>query len=465
MWEIFIICQKMLFRRSIRYRLIWLIVGFLSIIGFNIYQHFEKINTINKKTVELLNNDAFKFFFIFSLEKKDYYALNKKLSNSFPDHITVLSDIFIYKKNLYLDLIPIKENTKRQKALHHMYSMFSIKDYVNQFYSIDSGNKRDAFIHKSYIDYNGKMIATERLEKRKGKMNDTIRFFTDTLSEKLGREQKAALAKKQSVFFDSIRIQHKGNINPFLSKIEMIIPFNIFYILGNISNQPLNIISNALTPISEDQYKIKKKYVHVLPENEYLYKMAFDSLRPKYSAIFIKHFIYRNTDYINTFFLPTLSYKNDIMNFLRELQFKGNYLFSFEKLHVIKHNVDTINSEITHAQLSFSIIDFFMSLIFSFMMSFFSFIYLKKEISFILFYKNRIRQIIHIFYISPILLILIIKLLLYLYFFKFVFVNHVVFSLISSYIIVITLFWFINQWCFKEFISDQLNLYSIYKGK
>ena len=455
----------MLFRKSIRYRLFWLIIGFLSIIGLNIYQHFEKIDTIKTETMQLLNNDAFKFFFIFSLEKSDYYQLIDKLSNSFPEHIHVLPDIFIYDKNLYLDFITTEDNEIRQNALHHMYSMFNINDHVNQFHTKYTGNNRYTLINKSYIDYNGKMISTERHKTRKKKLNDTIRFFTQELIEDIGREQKAALIQKQSFFLSTTRLQHQGEINPFLSKIEMIIPFNIFYILGNLSNRGINEINNGLTSAPDNQYKVRKKYLHILPENEYLYKIAFDSLRPKYSAIFINHFIYRNSDYIHTFLLPTLSYKNDIMHFLSDLQFKGNYLFSFEKLYVIKHHVEKINSEITHAQISFFIIDFFMSLIFSFMMSFFSFIYLKKEIAFILFYKNRIRQIVSIFYIIPILLILIIKLLLYLFFFQFLVLNHVVYPLIVSFIVVMTLFWFINRWCFKEFLSDQLNLYSIYKGK
>ena len=159
------------------------------------------------------------------------------------------------------------------------------------------------------------------------------------------------------------------------------------------------------------------------------------------------------------------------MTFIDQLHFKGHYLFSYEKLHIIKDKIKKLNDDIRMNHIYFYLTDLSMGVVFPFIMSLFAFIHLKTEISFLLMSKNRIKEILFIFWILPVLLMLFIKSgvisVYWLYLYKMdVGVNfYLVYPLLIAFFAAAAAFYQINRWCFIQFTGGNLNLYELHKGR
>ena len=132
--------------------------------------------------------------------------------------------------------------------------------------------------------------------------------------------------------------------------------------------------------------------------------------------------------------------------------------------------VKKINADIRSNMFHFYLIDFSVGVAFPFMISLFAFIHLKSEISFLFMFKNRIRALLIIFWLLPIVLILLVKtglLLSYLFYASQQGFNvgaTMSLPLAVSFLLASTAFYPINRWCFIQFTSNRLNLHALHKG-
>ncbi len=163
--------------------------------------------------------------------------------------------------------------------------------------------------------------------------------------------------------------------------------------------------------------------------------------------------------------------RTDFMDYIKKLHFKGNYMFSYEKSHIIEDKVKKINDDIYSNHIFFYLTDMSIGIAFPFMISLFAFIHLKTEISFLLMFKNRIRELLFIFWLLPVFLMLIVKggiltgYLIYLLSLGYDTSTYLVFPLSITFIIASILFYPVNRWCFSQFTGDKLNLYALHKGR
>jgi len=467
---------RMLFRPSIRFRLIFLILCFIGMISYNIYSHFEHVIRINNEQNEILKENAFKVFFISSLEKDNYHELIQELKiklNSLKENFQdcFLFDIFIYKKNLYINILKGSSDIMtKSDSLKLLYKLFGLEEFVDLFNksNINQNNTNSKFknINKIYYDYNGKDINKKIKKYRISQFKRDSNFFLSNLISYYDNYEKKDIYIEYLEYIKDIQpIHNNKDINIYFSGVELIIPkiflnlyINLFKNIKKLSvNQMRNEFSNDNASKS---IQVKKKYTNLVEDIN-----VFNSLFPRYTPLYFKNFITLQQGNIYEFYVPKLYYNQELLSYIKELHNRGYYLFSYEKLNTIEYKVNKNTREFKEAQKHFFIIDMIISIIFPFMISFFTFIYLKKEMAFMQFFKNNLKTILWIFYLLPLMIMFFTKFILYLIVFKCTFVFHIIVPLILSSFIVMIIFWFINRWCFKEFLDNDILLYAIFKGK
>ena len=159
------------------------------------------------------------------------------------------------------------------------------------------------------------------------------------------------------------------------------------------------------------------------------------------------------------------------MDFIDQIHFKGHYLFSYEKSHIIKDKVKKTNDDIRMNHIYFYLTDLSMGIVFPFMMSLFAFIHLKTEIAFLLMSKNRIREILFIFWLLPVLLMFFIKFgVISAYWFylssRDIGIHfYLILPLLVTFLVTASIFYPVNKWCFIQFTGNNLKLYELHKGR
>jgi hypothetical protein len=203
------------------------------------------------------------------------------------------------------------------------------------------------------------------------------------------------------------------------------------------------------------QYKDKLLYDDMEIYPRYIPIYAPELLRPRWNWLLYED-IYINSDF---------------MDYIEKLHFKGNYMFSYEKSHIIEDKVKKINDDIYSNHIFFYLTDLSVGIAFPFMISLFAFIHLKTEISFLLMFKNRIRELLFIFWLMPVFLMSIVKggilagYLIYLNSMGYGTSSYIVFSLLITFLLASIAFYPINRWCFSQFTGEKINLYALHKGR
>ena len=173
----------------------------------------------------------------------------------------------------------------------------------------------------------------------------------------------------------------------------------------------------------------------------------------------------------NRFLYEDLDLDKKFMDYIEQLHFKGHYMFSYEKSHIIRNTIRQINSDIRSNHTYFYFSDLSIGIIFPFMISLFAFIHLKTELSFLFMFKNRIRNLLFIFWLLPVILMCLVKgsvLAGYIYTVTRDAVDpsfYIIFSFIFTFIAASAAFYPINLWCFNQFTGSRINLYSLHKGR
>lgn len=84
-------------------------------------------------------------------------------------------------------------------------------------------------------------------------------------------------------------------------------------------------------------------------------------------------------------------------------------------------------------------------------------------------FKNRVQEILFIFWLLPLSLMLMVKSGILTGYFFYLYSSGggltLLMPLLASFIAVAAGFYPINKWCFNQFTGDTLNLYALHKGR
>ncbi len=193
-------------------------------------------------------------------------------------------------------------------------------------------------------------------------------------------------------------------------------------------------------------------------------------LYPRYTPLYVPTLL---TLHWHPMLYEDIALNTAFMEKLDRLHFKGNYLFSYEKTFSVKERVKKINADIFENHIDFYMTDLSMGIVFPFMISLFAFIHLKTELAFLLMFKNRIRELLVVFWMLPLGLILLVKGGLV----GLTLAHQLSSGLASpaagvmllpmavSFILAALVFFPINRWCFSQFTGAQLSLSVLHKGR
>jgi len=464
---------KMVFKGSAKWKFLVLMLGFLSIMIINYSNHIQKYQNVREEKRKILEEDAFKIFFVYStLSHKDFQRLIFDIKSG--KHIgfkpVYVTSSFIFQKNLFIDLLP---EDQVQAPLAVLYNLFKINPHINQFLISENDISGEYItLRPMYINYNGEGLSTKKQQNRLKKVKKEYieEYFADEIANIYFKDSEnkfnAFNEHREKLLNQMIRIERKEKgVNPYVSMVELIIPKNILNILVNLSQMTSTTsIRNAITYTNPDSsITIKKNLMLVLnkEKNKHAEKLAYDYFLPRFVPVYQDNFIAIEKHWLYESLRPNESF----INYLKNLHSSGYYLFSYEKLNILSSMINRINSDIKFMQIYFILVDILLGNIFAFTISFFSFIYLKREIAFLLFHKNKTRLILWFFYLFPLFLMICIKFGMY---YKAVFIGKFdifLFRTITiSTIVVMFTFWIMNRLCFAEFQTNKLRLYSIFKS-
>ncbi len=473
-----VVCLKMLFRKATRKRFVCLVVTFLFLMGFNTYSYvmtFIKTESLKK---EVLDEKAFKFFFIRQRTPDDFekfLAGNRQQLHKLGAEI--VGKAFIYQNNLYIHFLAPSElmpdhAAGENDAILLLYGIFNMAQAAGDFYVEGSGAGDRTRVKGMYIDYNGIRLEKEIIQSRRTALKRDLTDIADMMLADVGDKRRDVInSLKQRITDNLKRAQgnEKSGPNLYLSRVESVVPMNYLHILEHLKQDNTTDVIDLLDSVKcypDSTIETDKTYLNV-PES-YLGKALYADIDiyPRYIPLYIPDLLMPQWNWL---LYQNIHLNDDFMNYINSMHFKGHYLFSYEKSHIIRDRVRNINDDIRSNHLRFYLTDLSMGIAFPFMISLFAFIHLKTEIAFLLMYKNRIREILLIFWMLPVSLMLLIKCGVPAGFYLFMGTKgapaDMILQLFVTFLAAAAGFYPINRWCFSQFTGDTLNLYALHKGR
>jgi hypothetical protein len=473
-WKLMVVCLKMLFRKSTRKRFLCLVAAFLFTLGFNTHSYIKKFQEAEIRKLQVLEEKAFKVFFLRFRTRSDYLRFYQHQA---PELARLdagpLNMAFIYQNNLF---IQFRTGTPQKSGLALLYSLFDLEAAADGFLISAQPDDYTAIVRNHYIDHNGGNldldITLARHTALKGDLTDAADLIRGNLT-----------GKRLAVFNDlTWRITNNvtrdapaGNkaVNPFFSRVALVVPLNLFHLFANLANDVTTDILDFAESVRAAEgatLEVEKSYLQMPAAYADTLLYGDIDLYPRYVPVYAPdllnvrwHWMLYEDIALNSAFLEKLD----------RLHFKGNYLFSYEKTLSVRERVAKINADILENHVDFYMTDLSMGIVFPFMISLFAFIHLKSELAFLLMFKNRIRELLLVFWMLPLGLIVLVK------------SGLVTFYLISqsssalappaagtmllplavSFGLAALVFFPINRWCFSQFTSEQLGLAVLHKGR
>jgi len=481
-WKLLVVCLKMLFRKSTRKRFICLVAVFLFTMGFNTCSYIRKFQESEIRRIDVLEEKAFKIFFLRTRTKGGYarFAAGHR-KNLAQLGAVIVNRAFIYQNNLFIhfdsvasqDPVSGKQN---RSGMQLLYSVFSIEEVARHFFAENKPGVYTVKIRNRYVDHNGAGLDAEIISARqlalKGDLIDAAELIRGEMSGRRFAILNDLIHRITSTLERTLPDGGTGP-NPYLSRVALIVPINLLHVFTNMANDRTTDIVDFSTSVvsgKDSVLEIEKAYLQI-PENQRSVLMYRDiDLYPRYVTLFIPDLL---TSRWHWLLYKGIGINTDFMNTVDKLHFSGNYLFSYEKSLIIKDRVKKINADIFSNHINFYLTDLSMGIAFPFMISLFAFIHLKSEFAFLLMFKNRIRELLAVFWLLPLLLMLFVKGGM-----AGVFLIgpnlgdwgpplawFVVLPMVVSFVIVSIIFYPVNRWCFSQFTGDMLNLSALHKGR
>jgi len=446
--------------------------------GFNTYSYvmtFIKTESLKK---EVLDEKAFKFFFIRQRTPDDFekfLAGNRQQLSKLGAEI--VQKAFIYQNNLYIHLLAPSESRPDSGAggnyaILLLYDIFNMAKAAGDFYVEGSGSGDLTRVKGIYIDYNGIRLDKEIIQSRSKALKGDLTDIADMMLADVGGKRRDVInTLKQRITDNMKRAQgnEKSEPNLYLSRVESVVPMNYLHILEHLKQDNTTDVIDLLDSVKcypDSAIETDSRYLNV-PES-YLGKVLYADIDiyPRYVPLYIPGLLMPQRNWL---LYQNIHINDDFMNYINSIHFKGHYLFSYEKSHIIRDRVRNINDDIRSNHLRFYLTDLSMGIAFPFMISLFAFIHLKTEIAFLLMYKNRVREILLIFWMLPVSLMLLIKCGVPAGFYLFMGTKgapaDMILPLFVTFLAAAAGFYPINRWCFSQFTGDTLNLYALHKGR
>jgi len=481
-WKLLVVCLKMLFRKSTRKRFLCLVAAFLFTMGFNTHSYIKKFQESEISKHQILEERAFKVFFLRFRTQTDSLRFQKREAAGLARLGAVpLKKAFIYQNNLFIPfratLPPDTGQTNPDvNGLALLYDLFSINSAAADFLVDKDTSPYTYKVRNNYIDHNGGNLDLDIILARHTALKGDLADAGDLLRGTLTGKRLAVyndLAWRITNNISRISPPENQTVNPFFSRVALVVPLNLFHIFSNMADDITTDIldyAESVRAAESATLEVEKTYLQVPEEYEDAPLYGAIDLYPRYTPLYIPDLLTTRWHWL---LYEDIALTSDFMEKLDRLHFKGNYLFSYEKSLSIKERVKKINSDILSNHIDFYMTDLSMGIVFPFMISLFAFIHLKTELAFLLMFKNRIREILVVFWLLPLGLILLLKSGLAGFYLSQSFsggltlpaAGTMLLPMAVSFILAAIVFFPINRWCFSQFTSEQLSLSVLHKGR
>lgn len=478
--KLLVVCLKMLFRKSTRKRFVCLVIAFLVMMGFNTFSYVKKFHQAEILKKEILNQKAFKVFFV---RMRSQNSFGRFLAGPYRklQHLgaQIVKQAFIYQNNLFIHFFAPSaashpDDSGSKDAINLLYSVYHIQSFVDDFFVKERTDDYTIKVRNNYFDHNGTALNQAVIASR----HNTLRFdlidLADMIRENVWDKRLDVYNSIKKSIIDNIkRIPLNPNHipNPYLSRVESIIPLNFLHILTNIKyDNTTDIIDLAESVSYEKDATIKTDKAHLAIPQVYQDSVMYQDIDayPRYVPFYVPQVLEPRWNWL---MYQNIDIKTDFMDYINQLHSQGYYLYSYEKSHILKDRVKKINDDIRSNYINFYLTDLSMGIAFPFMISLFAFIHLKTEIAFLFMFKNRIRELLFIFWLLPVSLMLFVKggilaaYLLYLIFGDPGASAYIALPLAITLLSAVAAFYPINKWCFNPFTGSTLNLHALHKGR
>lgn len=478
--KLLVVCLKMLFRKSTRKRFVCLVVAFLFMMGFNTCSYVKKFHAAETLKKQVLDEKAFKVFF---LRMRTRNILVRFVTQHYDKlqqfGAAVVKKAFIYQNNLFIHFLApsVRKDNGRapdNSAMKLLYNVYNIEKLADDFYVNASNSNHQIKVRGNYIDHNGAELNKEIIAARHTTLKVDLIDIADMIREEVWDKRTDVYNSIKKTIIMNIKrlvLDATQEPNPYLSRVETIVPMNYLHILTNIKyDNTTDVIDLAESVSYEADATIQTDKAYLTVPEVYRDKIMYQDIDayPRYIPVYIPNLLRPQWNWL---LFQNIAIKTDFMDYIDQLHFQGNYLFSYEKSHILKDKVTTINADIRSNHIQFYLTDLSMGIAFPFMMSLFAFIHLKTEIAFLLMFKNKIRELLFIFWLLPVGLMLFVKggilasYLLYLFLGGFEVTAYIILPLAITLLLAAAVFYPINKWCFSPFTGDSLNLHALHKGR
>jgi hypothetical protein len=475
--RLLIVCLKMLFRKTTRKRFVFLVAAFMFMMAFNGYSYVMRFHKSEIQKQDLLNEKAFKVFFLRSRTMADCARFLSQHADKIRGHgAKTLKQSLIYQNNLYIHFYPPfdQNNKDNREALYLLYDLFNIKDVSANIFSEKEPDDHEIRIRAEYFDYNGMLLSDDIVRGRHKAIMRDLTDIADMIREGLSGKRMEVFNLIKGTIVDNIKrvtLDPANEPNPYLSRVEMIVPMNFLYIFDHIRDDTTtDIIDLGESVRYEEETSITsfKPYIEIPHKYEKTLLYEDKNIYPRYIPVYAPDMLKPRWNWM---LYEDIDIGSDLLEYIVQLHSKGYYMFSYEKSQILKDKVRKINDDIRSNHIYFYLTDLSIGIVFPFMISLFAFIHLKTEISFLFMFKNRIRELLFIFWMLPVISMLVVKggiltaYLAYLVSQDLALSTYIIFSLLITFVVASIAFYPINRWCFSQFTSNRLNLYALHKGR
>lgn len=481
-WKLLVVCLKMLFRKSTRTRFLCLVAAFLFTMGFNTHSYIKKFQEAEISKLQILEEKAFKVFFLRFRTKTDSLRFQKREASGLARLGAVpLKTAFIYQNNLFIPFRATLPSDTGQtnpdvNGLAPLYDLFAMDRAAADFWVDKDASPYTYKVRNNYIDHNGSNLDLDIILARHTALKGDLVDAADLLRGNLTGKRLAIyndLAWRITHNISRITPLENQAVNPFFSRVSLIIPLNLFHIFANMANDITTDIldyAESVRTTESATIEVEKTYLQV-PERYGDSPLYGDiDLYPRYTPLYVPDLLTTRWHWL---LYEDIALTSAFMEKLDRLHFKGNYLFSYEKTLSIKERVKKTNGDILANHIDFYMTDLSMGIVFPFMISLFAFIHLKTELAFLLMFKNRIRELLVVFWMLPLGLILLVKSGLAGFYLAHQFsgslaspaTGTMILPMAVSFILAAIVFFPINRWCFSQFTGEQLSLSALHKGR
>ncbi len=474
-WKLLAVCLKMLFRKSTRMRFVCLVAAFLFTLGYNTYSYVRKYRDTAARQQQILQEQAFQTFFVRFRSPNDVAGFVKRHGAALRRQgANLIHRAFLYQNNLYIHLTAEADQRSPGEAL--LYRMFHLEKFAQRFTVDVPDQPYRKRIKNAYLDYNGAGLDLDIVMARdtavKGDLSDAAALVRGQLSGRRLVAYNDTVWRMTGAISRTPPPDHAPP-NPYVSRVALVIPMNYLHIFTNMARDNTTDIldyAESVRPAGEALLETETDYLKI-PDAYRTDLMYWDTdLYPRYIPIYAPDFLKPRQHWM---LYSDIALDPDLMETLDRLHFKGHYLFSYEKTLMIKERVNTINADMLANQTDFYITDLSIGVVFPFMISLFAFIYLKAELSFLLMFRNRIREVLAVFWLLPVLLMALVKLAVAALFWAvpaqgaapLPAAGAAVWPMAASLLIAAVVFYPLNGWCFSQFTGYDLNLSLLHKGR